>query len=53
MKKYSRISNIALPQGSLLAPILFNVYTSDMPETISGKFPYADDLAIAIRDEFI
>lgn len=36
-----------LPQGSVLAPLLFNLYLSDIPETISKKFCYADDIAIA------
>lgn len=38
-----------LPQGSVLAPLLFNLYTSDMPDTISNKFCYADDLALAVQ----
>lgn len=38
-----------LPQGSVLAPLLFNLYTSDMPNTACEKFCYADDLAIAIQ----
>jgi hypothetical protein len=35
-----------LPQGSVLAPILFNIYTADLPFTISDKFIYADDTAL-------
>ena len=38
-----------LPQGSVLAPLLFNVYTADLPPTESRKFAYADDLALAIQ----
>lgn len=34
-----------LPEGSVLAPLLFNLYISDMPETHSRKFIYADDNA--------
>ena len=34
------------PAGSVLALLLFNIYTYDLPTTISKKFAYADDLAI-------
>ena len=33
-------------QGSILAPLLFNIYTYDLPFMISIKFAYADDLAL-------
>lgn len=42
-----------LPQGSVLAPILFNLYTSDMPATNSRKFCYADDTAIATQSRLL
>ena len=35
-----------LPQGSVLAPTLFNLYTADIPQTTSQKFIYADDIAL-------
>ena len=35
-----------IPQESVLAPLLFNIYTYDLPSMISRKFAYADDLAL-------
>ena len=35
-----------VPQGSVLAPLLFNIYTYDIPSMISRKFAYVDDLAL-------
>jgi hypothetical protein len=46
-----RILNNGLPQGSVLSPILFNLYTSDLPLTNSRKFIYADDLAMAYQHQ--
>lgn len=43
--------NNGLLQGSVLAPLLFNVYISDLPKTISRKFAYADDLALATQNK--
>ena len=40
-----RLKN-GVPQGSVLAPLLFNTYTYDLPTTISRKYAYADDLAL-------
>ena len=35
-----------VPQGSVLAHLLFNIYVSDLPPTPSSNFAYADDLAL-------
>jgi len=33
-------------RGSVLAPLLFNIYISDLPTTVSRKYAYVDDLTI-------
>lgn len=47
--KYRR--NDGLPQGSELALLLFNVYMSDLPETSSKTFIYADDIALTFQSD--
>ena len=46
--KPSRLQRLrnGVPQGTVLAPLLFNIYTYDIPSITSKKFAYADDLAI-------
>ncbi|KAJ3583832.1 hypothetical protein NHX12_015550 [Muraenolepis orangiensis] len=42
-----RLKN-GVPQGSVLSPMLFNVNIHDLPDTVSRKYGYADDLAIML-----
>ena len=43
--KLRRLRNV-LPQESVLALLLFNIYTYDLPSMTSQKYAHADDLAL-------
>ena len=46
-RKQSRLRRKnGVPQRSVLAPLLFNIYTYDLPSMISRKFAYANDLEL-------
>jgi len=42
----------SLPQGSVLALVLFNLYSDDLPGTRGRKFIYADDICLAIQGQY-
>jgi len=49
--RLQRLRN-GVPQVSTLAPMLFNIYISDIPDTVSTQYGYADDLALLFDDLF-
>lgn len=46
--RFRKLNN-GLAQGSVLSCLLFNLYTHDLPTSISRKFLYADDMAYAVQ----
>jgi hypothetical protein len=43
--------NNGLPQGSVLAPLLFSLYLTDIRTALSNQFKYADDIALTYQHE--
>ena len=44
-----RIQANGVPQCSVLAPTLFNLYINNLPATSSRKFIYVDDICCAVQ----
>ena len=51
--QHSRLRHLknGVPQGFVLAPIWFNIYFHDLPDTLSKKYGYTDDLAILLSNK--
>jgi hypothetical protein len=48
--RWCRLNN-GLPQGSVLAPLLFSLHLFDIPSTLSNQFQYANDIALTYQHE--
>ena len=50
LSDYGKLS-YGVPQGSILGPLMFLIYVSDMPQPVkSNPFLYADDLCLMDQD---
>ena len=52
-KSENRISNIGIPQGSILGPVLFLIYVNDLPNFAPSATAtlFADDTTISVSDK--
>ena len=51
LSKFAVTIIYCVPQGSVFASMLFNIYIHDIPETLSKKKNYSDDITIRTSDK--
>ena len=52
LRSFRRPQRNGLPEGSVLAPIIFNLFSNDLPVTHGQKFLYADDICLATQGQY-